>query len=292
MAVAPRTQPLIRVPSSDGVSLAVHDLAGDASLPGLLISHATGFHAHCYLPIAEILADRYHSIGPDYRGHGDTAVDPAWEPDWARFGDDAIAVAHTLADRGPITGFGHSMGGAALLMAAHREPSLFDRLVLFEPVAHPAPPPSLDGDEVEPPPIARGALRRRRTFASFDAAYDNYRAKPPMSLMTPSALRNYVDHGFRETVDEHGEPVVTLRCVPEVEAGVFVAAGDNGVFDLLPDVETPCTVIAGRVEAAEPSSFTRAIAERLPHAEYVQLDHQTHFGPFSHPDEIADLIAG
>ena len=71
-----------------------------------------------------------------------------------------------------------------------------------------------------------------------------------------------------------------------------MTARSNGLFDLLPQIETPCLVIAGRVEADEPSSQTSHVAERLPNAEYVQLDHQTHFGPFSHPDEIADLIAG
>ena len=283
---------MIRVPSSDGVGLVVHDLAGDASLPALLISHATGFHARCYLPIAESLADRYHSVGPDYRGHGDTAIDPNWQTDWSRFGDDAIAAAHAVAGSRPITGFGHSMGGAALLMAAHREPSLFDRLVLFEPIVYPAAATGLTDAEVRETPIVRGALRRRRTFASFDAAYDNYREKPPLSLMTPAALRSYVDHGFRETLDEHGEPAVTLKCTPEVEAGIFMTARSNGLFDLLPQIETPCLVIAGRVEADEPSSQTSHVAERLPNADYLQLDHQTHFGPFSHPDEIADLIAG
>lgn len=281
---------MIHVASSDGVKVAVHDLGGAAALPTLLLSHATGFHAHCYAPIAARLADRFHAFALDYRGHGDTAVSTDWEIDWAGFGDDAVAVARELAADRPITGFGHSMGGAALLIAAHRDPSLFERLVLFEPIAHPSLPDAPDRDRT--PPIAQGALRRRRTFASFDAAYDNYRAKQPMSLMTPEALRNYVDHGFRETVDDDGSPAVTLRCVPEFEAGVFVAARDNGVYDVLPEIETPCVIIAGRVETAEPSSFTRAIAEQIPRAEYVQLDHQTHFGPFSHPGEIADLIAG
>jgi pimeloyl-ACP methyl ester carboxylesterase len=290
VAVAPSAKPLTRVASSDGVEVAVHELGGTDASPTLLLSHATGFHAHCYVPIAAALADRFHSFGLDYRGHGETAVDLDRDVDWAGFGDDAVAVAGALADGHPITGFGHSMGGAALLMAAHRDPSLFDRLVLFEPIAHPSLPVAPGRDEI--PPIAQGAMRRRRTFASFDAAYDNYRSKPPMSLMTPDTLRSYVDHGFREIVDDDGTPAVTLRCVPEFEAAVFLAARDNGVYDLLTDIETPCVVVAGRVEAAQPSSFSRTIAERLPNAEYVQLDHQTHFGPFSHPDEIARLIAG
>ena len=62
------------VPSTLGVLIAVHELGGqpDAGLRPLLVSHATGFHGRCYLPMAHELADRFHSIGFDYRGHGDT----------------------------------------------------------------------------------------------------------------------------------------------------------------------------------------------------------------------------
>ena len=141
-------------------------------------------------------------------------------------------------------------------------------------------------------PIVQGALRRRRTFPTFDEAFDNYRSKPPLAWMTESALRDYVDHGFRPAVDERGEPVVELRCAPELEAGIFLTARDNGVWAVLPEIETPCVVISGRIEEAQPSAQTRTIADRLPCAEYVQLDHQTHFGPFSHPGEVAQLIAG
>ena len=128
------------VESSDGVAVTVHSLAGSPDLPPLLISHATGFHAHCYRPIAHALADRFHCIGLDYRGHGETDAPPGWQVDWSRFGDDALAVARSIAPDGGLIGFGHSMGGSALIMAARRQPGLFERLVLFEPIAFPRRP--------------------------------------------------------------------------------------------------------------------------------------------------------
>lgn len=282
---------MTRVPSTDGITVAVHELGGAADLPTLLISHATGFHAHCYTPLAASLSDRYHCVGLDYRGHGETDVDPTWEADWSRFGDDALAVAIELSDAGPLVGFGHSMGGSALLMAAHRRPELFERLVLFEPISHQATNPQLSRGEIREFPIVQGALRRRRIFPSFDAAYENFRTKPPLSLMVPEALRNYVDHGFRPIVAD-GEPAVELRCSPDLEADIFVTGRDNGVWPLLPEIRIPCVVIAGRIEENQPSAQSRAIADRLPNGRYVQLDHQTHFGPFSHPGEIAELVDG
>ncbi len=282
---------MFHVPSSDGVTLAVHELAGSSELPPLLLSHATGFHAHCYVPIARALGDRFHCLALDYRGHGESTQVPGWKVDWARFGDDALAVAHAVAPEGGLVGFGHSMGGSALVMAACREPSLFSRLVLFEPIAHQPGRSDLSEADMRTIPIVSGALRRRTRFASHDDAYGNFRSKPPMSLMTDDALRNYVDFGFRDVVDEFGGPAVELRCSPQLEAGIFMTGRDNGVWPLLAGLLTPAVVIGGRVEEMQPSSGTEAFAAQVPNGEYVLLSHQTHFGPFSHPEEIADFIA-
>ncbi len=282
---------MIRVPSTEGVNVAVHELGAQGNRRPLLISHATGFHAHCYTPIASQLADRFRCLGLDYRGHGETPVDPEWPVDWQRFGDDASAVARHIAPGGGLLGIGHSMGGSALLMAAHRDPDRFDRLVLFEPISHEGSRPTLTQAEIREFPIVVGAMRRRRRFASYDEAYENFRNKPPLSSMVDEALRNYVDHGFRPApVDDDGSPGVELRCTPELEADIFVTGVTNGVWDLLPEIETPTLVLGGHVEERQPSAQAAAIADHLVNGTYALLDHQTHFGPFSHPVEIAELV--
>ncbi|HZX53918.1 MAG TPA: alpha/beta fold hydrolase, partial [Ilumatobacteraceae bacterium] len=123
------------IPSTDGVLVCTYDLAGPADGRTLLMSHATGFHGYCYQPVAEALAPRFHSIGFDYRGHGDTEQPANVSVDWRRYTDDVEAVAVTIPH--PFPAFGHSMGGACLLMAAHRQPRLFSNLVIYEPVIFP-----------------------------------------------------------------------------------------------------------------------------------------------------------
>jgi pimeloyl-ACP methyl ester carboxylesterase len=282
---------MFHVTSSDGVSIAVHELAGSQDMPPLLISHATGFHAHCYVPIGRALGHRFRCVALDFRGHGESAPVPDWTIDWSHFGDDALAVAEAIAPDGGLVGFGHSMGASSLLMAAHRRPGLFDRLVLFEPIAGPPPETSLSEEELRQIPIVAGAMRRRARFASFEEAYQNYRHKPPLSSMVDEVLRNYVDYGLRTIVDDHDRPAVELRCTPDVEAGIFMTGRTNGVWAMLPDIDTPTLVIGGRVEEMQPSANAEAIAHELGEARYLLLDHQTHFGPFSHPAEVA-AIAG
>jgi pimeloyl-ACP methyl ester carboxylesterase len=270
------------VESSEGVDVAVHEFGGPVGGPPLLVSHATGFHAHCYEPVAALLTDRFRVFGLDYRGHGDTAAPEGWAVDWQRFGDDALAVARAIAPDGGLVGVGHSMGGAALFMAAHRDPDLFSRLVVFEPIAIPDGTPRIDMDDL---PIVVGARRRRRLFASFDDAVENYRDKLPLSVMTPQALLAYVEHGFRPV-----DGGVELICPAEIEAGIFISSRDNGVWGLLGGVAVPTTVVTGFVDETQPSGRCAAIAELLPDAQYVQLDHQSHLGPFSHPGEFAELV--
>jgi pimeloyl-ACP methyl ester carboxylesterase len=266
------------VRSTDGVELAVHDLGGEG--PVLLVSHATGFHGRCYLPLATHLATRFHSVSFDYRGHGDTPA-PEQPVDWERYGDDAVAMAASLG--GPVVAFGHSMGGACLLMAAHRQPDLFRRLVLFEPIVFPTDGPRHEGGN----PLAAGARRRRATFGSFDEAIANYASKPPLGWFTPEALDAYVRFGFAEGDDGQ----IHLKCRPETEAATFEMGGAHHTWDVLPSIGTPTLVVAGAVSALQPSAVAGGVAERLANADYLELPQFDHFAPMTHPREIADLIA-
>ena len=104
---------------------------GDPSLPTLLFLHGGNQSAHSWDLVSLHLADRFHIIAPDQRGHGDS--------EWARDADysshamaaDAHAIlSHFNIDQ-PIV-IGHSMGGMNTLRLALEQPDLLDRLVLVD----------------------------------------------------------------------------------------------------------------------------------------------------------------
>ena len=276
------------VASTDGVEIAVHDLGGNGPL--LLVSHATGFHGRCYEPFAHALADQRHCVAFDYRGHGDTDR-PDGPVDWARYGDDAVAMARWAVEQNggaPVDGFGHSMGGACLLMAAQREPHLFRRLVVFEPIVFPPGgirPADEGGSNPEESPMVIGARRRRATFPSHQAAIDNFAAKPPLNGFTPEALRAYVVHGFAP--DDDG---VHLKCRPDTEAETFATGHLHDTWEHLPAITTEVLVVCGAVQPMQPSTIAAGVAERLPNGRYLQLDQLDHFGPMVRPLLVADLV--
>lgn len=268
--------------SSDHVSVAVHELGGSGR--PLLLSHATGFHGYCYLPVADHLSEQFTSYALDYRGHGSTPRPDDWAVDWKRYGDDALAAARRIAPDGGLIGFGHSMGGAGLLMAAQRDPGLFDLIVAFEPIVF--PPENFEAeDDAEPSPMVVGARRRRASFDSFEAAVDNYSSKFPMQMFEPDVVRLYVGHGFRPAPEG-----VRLKCDPEHEARTFETAGTQNTWDQLPGIDTRVIVVAGGDQMG-PAQVAPQIAQRLPNCLYIEQPDANHFAPFIDPSGIADLIA-
>ncbi|HVA07325.1 MAG TPA: alpha/beta fold hydrolase [Acidimicrobiales bacterium] len=281
--------PCAFIRSTDGVEVAVHNLGGpeDPAAPVVLFSHATGFHGRVFAPLASALRSRYACLALDYRGHGLTRLPDDAGLAWEGMGDDALAVlvSHLIGPDRPVHGVGHSMGGAALVLAASRRPGVLNSLWLYEPVL--VPPgtmaPSSDGNL-----LALGAARRRPSFGSLDEAVANYASKPPLNQLHPDALDEYVRGGFADQPDG----TVRLRCEPATEAAVFGFAADSGAWQVLPRMNLPVAVVAGRSEDFGPSRFAPLAVEAMPRATLLIRSTLGHFGPLEDPAGMAvDLEA-
>jgi pimeloyl-ACP methyl ester carboxylesterase len=283
-----------RVDSSDGVAVALHHLAARPSARPLLISHATGFHGVAYTPLAAALADVLDVWALDHRGHGVTTAPAGWDGRWDVYGDDAEAAAMWVAEHAgqppagdrTLVGFGHSMGGATLLMTADRHPDLFGLLVLFEPVV---PVPGREVVDPEASPLVAGARRRRRQFDSAAAARQNFASKPPMADFVPAALDAYVTGGFTAVDATRPDGPVRLRCSPEVEAATFTNGSHHDTWERLTHIAVPTVVVAGPGDGG-PADSAPAIADRLPHGQFELHAELDHFGPFTSPDRVAAIV--
>ena len=279
----------VRVESTDGVSLALHHLSGcePGSLPVVLLSHATGFHGRCWIPVAQRLEGRFDVWAHDHRGYGDSPVVDDWAVRWNAFGDDALAAARHVATqvaRGPIFAAGHSMGGATLVMAALREPALFSGIVAFEPIIFPQS--GFRPDDMPPNPLVALTRRRRASFASIDEALANFASKPPMAAFRRDALDAYVVHGFRHTDDG-----VTLKCNPEHEARTYESGAGHETWSSLSSLNVPLWVVGSPEQQYQPSAIAPRISEQVPGARYEVWNEVSHFGPMEDPDRFADFVA-
>jgi pimeloyl-ACP methyl ester carboxylesterase len=263
------------------VGIAWYDLGGDG--PPLLLVHATGFCGPVLGPMAARLAGQFRCIALDERGHG--ASDPPPENfDWHGFAVDVLAVVDHLGLDRPF-GFGHSCGGAALLLAEEARPGTFAALYCFEPVIYP-------GDDPLPPvyegnPLSAGALRRRQEFGSRREALANFAGKAPFDRLHPDALAAYVDNGFAPAP----EGGIRLRCRRDHEAQVYALGFSHDAYARLGEVQCPVTLACGADTDGFGPDLLGAFAQRLANSTTVVFPGLGHFGPLEDPAAVASSVA-
>lgn len=267
------------VSSGDGVSVAVHELGGAG--PPLLIIHGTGFCAGMMAPLATGLTSEFRCIGIDLRGHGASPARPGASYHWDDLAGDVATVVDVL-ELAPTYAFGHSSGGAVLLLAASHRPGRFDALFCFEPIVWPDPVAVRARAER----LAEGAFRRRAEFATREEAAANFREKPPFSAFDPAVLSAYLRCGFA------GLPGggVRLSCPPEVEAEMYRMGVAHDAYSRLPGVACPVTVARGETsEAVGPEVVADQVAA-LPRGRAVELPRLSHFAPLEDPLAVAAMV--
>lgn len=273
----------MQVPSTDGVTIAVHDLGGSGD--PLLIAHATGFCGRTYEPMAAALGASFHVWALDFRGHGDSTSPQNRDFSWHAMGTDALAAIQAIA-AGPIVAMGHSMGGAALLMAELARPGSLRCAYLYEPIIFPSSM-SAPADETGNP-MSVAARKRRDTFPSRAVALLRYASRTPLGVLRADALAAYVEHGFADRPDG----TAVLKCAPEDEADTF-AAQPKMTVEQLHDITVPTTVaVGGPSDKGDLAWLGPVIVDALPQGQLVECAHLGHFGPLQDPDLVArDVLA-
>lgn len=276
-----------RIDHPDGSATVVHDFGGDGPL--VVFTHATGMHGMVWKPVSEHLLDRAHCIAIDFRGHGDSVLPVGGDLGWEAFGRDVLAAVGAVGGA-PVIGVGHSLGGAALLMAELAAPGTFARLFLYEPAVH----SGFGGHDGEGLLMMRDAMvamagRRRATFLSRADALENYVRKRPMAQFQAAVLGEYVRHGFADLPADQ-ESGVVLKCLPETEAGIYARSYDHDTGERLEDITCPVTLATG----SETDELQRLSAELLA-ARFgtspVTLAGVDHFGPLQQPKQFAQAVA-
>jgi pimeloyl-ACP methyl ester carboxylesterase len=128
-----------------------------------------------------------------------------------------------------------------------------------------------------------GALRRRDSFASVDAARQRLGSKPPLADFDPGILAAYVEQGLAPTPDGG----LTLKCRREDEAQTYRMGPRQRAFDHLGEVRCPVTIARGSATQSVSADLTARQVALLPHGRLEELDGLGHFGPLTHPAMVA-----
>jgi pimeloyl-ACP methyl ester carboxylesterase len=268
------------------VGVEIYDFGGRG--PDLVLVHATGFCAEVFTPLAAHLGERFHCWALDLRAHGRSDRPSDGNLAWTGFASDVLAVIDHLGLDAPF-GFGHSCGGAAVLLAEEQRPGTFRSLYCYEPVVVPGTP---DPERIADNALSAGARRRRETFPTSEDALANFSSKAPFSDLDPVALRAYVHGGFEVIpVQDGGDgAAIRLRCRRDDEAGIYAQGFSHPTYRRLHEIGCPVVLSCGEQTDSFGPTMLEADALELRHARVEVLPGIGHFGPLQQPALVAASV--
>jgi len=193
--------------------------AGESSLPILHFVHGNGFPTGTYSEFLKRLAPNYQIRALDMHGHN---PDYPVTDSWPHLVDELIASIELASARSaPVILLGHSLGGMLSLMAAKKRPDLVRCVVMLDsPVvagwrARVLQIAKLMRADILVPP-AKNSVKRRKSWADEEEAYQHFFAKPAFAIWPEPVLRDYISYGT-----EHYARGVTLHFNREIETSIY-----------------------------------------------------------------------
>ncbi|MEP7290721.1 MAG: alpha/beta hydrolase [Chloroflexota bacterium] len=277
--------PQLRYIESAGVTIALYEWGKPSKVHStLLFVHATGFHARIWDQVIAELPG-FHALSIDLRGHGRSGK-PSPPYDWHLFAEDLLTVGREFALQG-IVGIGHSLGGHAVTLAAARQPTLFARLLLIDPVILPRE------HYVGYTEFEHFTARRRSQWSSPDEMFERFKDRPPFYAWKPQVLRDYVDYGLLPSPGGDG---YTLACAPEFEAATYNYVTAANIYPEIATIQIPVTILRA-AEQAKAGEFNMSasptapdLAAYFPNALDVPLTGYSHFIPMEAPELVAHYV--
>jgi lipase len=218
---------------------------GAESAPLVVCLHGVTAHGLRFRRLAEErLAQRFHVVAPDLRGHGGSG----WEGPWTL---DAHVQDILETVPGPAYWIGHSLGGRLVAEVMAYRPELVERAVMLDPaLVVPADYAAL---------LAEQELTAEESYATpeeaVEACFEDKSRRPGRS----------VEEEIRDQLAQGGDGRFRFRYSPEA-----VAAGYLEVAKLPPPwwrTAIPTLIIAGMeskfVSVGEVAAYTQGMGGRL-----------------------------
>lgn len=265
--------------------------------PTLVLLHGWGLNVRVWDGLAAALCDRFRIITVDLPGHGRSP----WLPERSSLTGQAAQVDEAI---GAISEehslLGWSLGGQiALQLVADQKSARTVSLVLIATTPRfVAGPDWPHGSAPERLAAQVAGLKTdyRQTVSDFlelqvrgssagAAALQQLRAALFAHGMQPVLARNAGESQWRSDPQCRALGPLPAALVRDLEL-----LRDNDLRSLLADIDLPALVIAGQYDRVTHPAASRALAERLPNARYVEIRRAAHAPFLSHLPQLSALI--
>jgi pimeloyl-[acyl-carrier protein] methyl ester esterase len=245
----------------------------NGSGPDLVLLHGWGLNVRVWDGLVEEMSERFRMITVDLPGHGQSE----WSSGRGTPAEQAWLLHSTLASvSNRYSLLGWSLGAQIALDLAAAMPGQIDRLVLVAATPRFAAAPDWPYG-MQPNVIAKLATQLREDYRQTVSDF--------LELQVRGSIegRSVVEQ-LRSALFVHG------RAKPEaLEAGLNTLATSD-LRPTLSHVRTPTLVIAGQNDRITAPAASRALAEALPDARYVEMRRAAHTPFLSHRKEFAALV--
>ena len=251
----------------DGVHLACLDYGGEG--PPVLILPGLAGHAGEWAETASWLTERARVLVLDARGQGHSERHPEDVSPEAHLADTTFAVERL--EIAPVVVIGHSIGGQRAIMLAGERPELVRALV----VADSGPGADEGAEEI--------VTAVRDDLASWPAPFESKHAAVEY-FGGPSLKAEAWADGLEER-DDGWRPRWEVELMEQSLREAFVGREYWEQWEAI-----RCPTLAVRTLVGEEEHLE--MAKRLPHAEFVALNHSNHDLHLYHPEEWRRTLTG
>lgn len=235
--------------------------------PVLLCLHGIGSSSRSFEGQLEGLSTVATVVAWDAPGYGGS---PAWPTPRGMDGyaDDAIALLDEL-DCPVADVLGTSFGGVIATRIALRHPDRLRSLVLAD---------STPGSGTSP---ERAAAMRARVDELEEVGAETFAAARAPRLVSPSA--------GQELVDRVADTMASAIGMPGY-AHAAAAMAETDHRDVFARIAVPTLVLVGEHDQVTPPQTSRAIADAIPDAAYVEVPNAGHMSNVENPDAFNDRV--
>jgi pimeloyl-ACP methyl ester carboxylesterase len=262
--------------SFDAHGLRLHYLEwGEPGAPLVVLQHGSSAHAHWWDLFAPEVADRFHLVAPDLRGHGDSAH--AQPPDYTleSYAGDIAALVQRLGSPS-VRVVGHSLGALVAAVFAASSPVPVASLALIDV--------RLRGKRAgERPFLDRLRQFPHPVYASREEAVRRFRLLPTGTAAAPEVLAHVALHALRET----GDGRFTLKFDRET-------LRDQIARDVSPELlslRCPILYVRGSRSVLASARAADEVRALLPNAQIAEVEDAYHHVMLDNPGGFARALS-
>jgi sigma-B regulation protein RsbQ len=248
-------------------------VSGRGSQP-IVFAHGFGCDQNMWRYVAPAFENDYRVVTFDYVGSGHSDVS-AYDRDHygslAGYADDVLDVCHALDLKNVIL-VAHSVSSMVAVLAANREPGLFDHLILIGP----SPRYVNDDDYV-------GGFERKDIEGLLDMMDTNFIGWA--NFLGPAIMKNPERPELGEELTESfcsTDPKIARRF-----AEVTFFADNRSDLE---HVRVPTLVMQCSDDMIAPDHVGRYVHEKIPASTFRKMNATGHCPHMSHPDETIEII--